>query len=116
MRQALERDEFELHYQPKIDLRSKRVTGVEALLRWRHPEHGLLMPMSFIPLVEQTALVGPVTQHVLERALGQMVRWREHGVHLDMSVNLSARNLLDLALPTPDRGHAATTTGSRPSG
>jgi diguanylate cyclase (GGDEF)-like protein len=96
---ALERDEFELHYQPKIDLRSKRACGVEALLRWRHPEHGLLMPLSFVPLVEQTALVDAVTERVLELALRQMVRWREQGLELDMSVNLSARNLLDLGLP-----------------
>jgi diguanylate cyclase (GGDEF)-like protein len=100
VRGALERDEFELHYQPKLDLRSKRVTGVEALLRWRHPEHGLLSPMSFVPLVEQTALVSPLTLHVLERALQQLVKWREHGLRLDMSVNLSARNLLDLELPS----------------
>lgn len=96
---ALERDEFELHYQPKIDLRSKRVCGVEALLRWRHPEHGLLMPLSFVPLIEQTALVDAVTERVIELALSQMVRWREQGLELDMSVNLSARNLLDLGLP-----------------
>ena len=96
---ALERDEFELHYQPQIDLGSGRVTGVEALLRWRHPERGLLMPMTFIPLVEQTALIESVTQRVLERALAQIVKWRESGVELNMSVNLSARNLLEIALP-----------------
>jgi diguanylate cyclase (GGDEF)-like protein len=96
---ALERDEFELHYQPKLDLQSKRVCGVEALLRWRHPEHGLLMPLSFIALVEQTALVDAVTERVLELACRQLVRWREQGLELDMSVNLSARNLLDLGLP-----------------
>ncbi|HEY2216527.1 MAG TPA: bifunctional diguanylate cyclase/phosphodiesterase, partial [Solirubrobacteraceae bacterium] len=99
VRQGLDRDEFELHYQPKLDLPSGRVIGVEALLRWRHPEHGLLMPMTFIPLVEQTALVDPVTERVVERALEQMVRWRDEGVEIDMSVNLSARNLLDPALP-----------------
>jgi EAL domain-containing protein (putative c-di-GMP-specific phosphodiesterase class I) len=99
VRSALERDEFELHYQPQVDLHSGRVTGVEALLRWRHPERGLLAPLTFIPLVEQTALIESVTQRVLERALGQMVRWREHGIDLDMSVNLSARNLLEIALP-----------------
>jgi diguanylate cyclase (GGDEF)-like protein len=96
---ALERDEFELHYQPKLDLQSKRVCGVEALLRWRHPEHGLLMPLSFVPLLEQTALVDAVTERVIELALRQMVRWREQGIELDMSINLSARNLLDLGLP-----------------
>ncbi len=99
VRQGLDRDEFELRYQPKIDLSSGRVTGVEALLRWRHPEHGLLMPMTFIPLVEQTALVDPITERVVERALEQMVRWRGEGIEIDMSVNLSARNLLDPALP-----------------
>ncbi len=96
---ALERDEFELHYQPKLDLRSKRVCGVEALLRWRHPEQGLLMPLSFVPLIEQTALIDALTERVLELALQQMVRWREQGFELDMAVNLSARNLLDLGLP-----------------
>ncbi|HXP36680.1 MAG TPA: EAL domain-containing protein [Solirubrobacteraceae bacterium] len=99
VRLALERNEFELHYQPKLDLRSKRVSSVEALLRWRHPEHGLLMPLSFVPLIEQTALVDALTERVLELALRQMVRWREQGLELDMSVNLSARNLLDLGLP-----------------
>ncbi len=99
IRPALEREEFVLHYQPKIDLATMRISGVEALLRWRHPEQGLLMPMSFIPLVEQTALVGPLTLHVIDRALGQIVHWRERGLHLDMSVNLSARNLLDPDLP-----------------
>jgi diguanylate cyclase (GGDEF)-like protein len=99
VRTALERGEFELHYQPKIDLRTRRISGVEALLRWRHPEQGLLMPKSFIPLVEQTALVGPVTLHVIDQALAQLVRWRERGIHLNMAVNLSARNLLDLDLP-----------------
>jgi diguanylate cyclase (GGDEF)-like protein len=99
VRSALERDEFELHYQPKVELSSGRVSGVEALLRWRHPQHGLLTPMTFIPLVEQTALIESVTQRVLERALEQMARWREQGVELEMSVNLSARNLLEVALP-----------------
>lgn len=99
VRSALERDEFELHYQPQVDLPSGRVTGVEALLRWRHPERGLLMPMTFIALIEQTALIESVTQRVFERAMEQMVRWREHGLDLAMSVNLSARNLLEIALP-----------------
>ena len=99
VRSALERDEFELCYQPKLDLGSSRVTGVEALLRWRHPERGLLMPMTFIPLVEQTALVDSVTHRVLELALDQIKRWDAQGLQLGMSVNLSARNLLDLALP-----------------
>jgi diguanylate cyclase (GGDEF)-like protein len=99
VRGALEHDELILHYQPKVDLATRTVTGVEALVRWRHPERGLLAPPSFIPLIEQTALIGPLTQHVIDRALGQMVVWRRRGISLDMSVNLSARNLLDVDLP-----------------
>jgi diguanylate cyclase (GGDEF)-like protein len=100
VRGALERDEFDLHYQPKIDLGSGRVTGVEALVRWRHPTRGLLMPMTFIPLVEQTALVGPITLRLIDQALAQAVRWRRRGLDLDVAVNLSARNLLDRELPS----------------
>jgi diguanylate cyclase (GGDEF)-like protein len=99
VRAALEREEFVLYYQPKIDLETGRITGVEALLRWQHPEHGLLAPMVFVPLVEQTALIRPLTLHVIDGALGQLVRWRERGILLNMSVNLSARNLLDPELP-----------------
>jgi diguanylate cyclase (GGDEF)-like protein len=99
VRGALDRGEFVLHYQPKVDLRTRRVSGVEALVRWRHPERGLLPPDDFIPLVEQTALIGPLTLTVIDQALGQLVRWRRRGIDLDMAVNLSARNLLDRTLP-----------------
>ncbi|HEV3283937.1 MAG TPA: bifunctional diguanylate cyclase/phosphodiesterase [Solirubrobacteraceae bacterium] len=100
VRAALERDEFVLHYQPKLSLTLGRITAVEALVRWRHPEHGLLAPLEFIPLIEQTALVRPVTLHVVDCALRDMVAWRRRGIHLHMSVNLSARNLLDPELPS----------------
>ncbi len=99
VRSALEHGEFILHYQPKVDLGSGSVVGVEALVRWRHPERGLLPPPSFIPVIEQTALIGPLTLHVIDQALGQMVIWRRRGIDLEMSVNLSARNLLDSELP-----------------
>jgi len=99
VRGALERDEFVLHYQPKLDLATGRTTGVEALLRWQHPERGLLGPVEFIPLVEQTALVGPVTLHVVDLAARQLAAWRRLGIDLQVSVNLSARNLLDDELP-----------------
>ncbi len=99
VRGALEREEFVLHYQPKVDLQRRRITGVEALVRWQHSEHGLLGPGAFIPQIEPTALVGPFTIYVIERALRQMVAWRRRGIDLEMSVNLSARNLLDPALP-----------------
>ncbi len=72
---------------------------MEALLRWQHPERGLVPPLQFIPLIEQTALVGPIAMYVIDSALEQLARWRDHGVHLTMSVNLSARNLLDPELP-----------------
>jgi diguanylate cyclase (GGDEF)-like protein len=99
VRGALEREEFVLHYQPKVDLLRRRITGVEALVRWHHAEHGLLGPGAFIPLIEPTALIGPFTMYVIERALRQIVAWRRRGIDLEMSVNLSARNLLDPALP-----------------
>jgi diguanylate cyclase (GGDEF)-like protein len=99
VRGAIERDEFELHYQPKVDLHRGQVCGVEALLRWRHPEQGLLMPASFIPVIERTALIGPLTTMLIDRALDQMASWRAQGIDLDVAVNLSARNLVDLDLP-----------------
>jgi diguanylate cyclase (GGDEF)-like protein len=99
VRTALERGEFVLHYQPKVDLQRRRITGVEALVRWNHPERGLLGPQEFIPQIEPTALVGPFTLHVIEQALTQMLAWRRRGIDLEMSVNLSARNLLDPELP-----------------
>ncbi len=99
VRPALERGEFRLFYQPQIALRTGRVSGVEALLRWRHPKRGMIPPLQFISLIEQTALVGPVTLHVIDLALRQSAVWREAGLELGMSVNLSARNLHDPELP-----------------
>ena len=100
VRPALERQEFVLFYQPKIDLASGRVTGVEALLRWHHPQRGMLAPLEFMPVIEQTALIGDVTMYVIDQALAQLAAWRRLGLELGMSVNLSARNLQDPALPT----------------
>jgi diguanylate cyclase (GGDEF)-like protein len=100
LRQALERDEFELHYQPKASLRTGRVEGVEALLRWRHPERGLVPPLDFIPLAEQTGVIKPLTAWVLDEALRQCSEWRDHGLDLGVAVNLSVRNLLDVELPS----------------
>jgi diguanylate cyclase (GGDEF)-like protein len=99
VRGALGRGELILHYQPQIDLQTREVMGVEALVRWHHPAHGLLAPAKFIPLIEQTALIGPLTLHLIDQALGQLVAWGKLGITLQMSVNLSARNLLDTALP-----------------
>jgi len=99
LRRALERDELVLHYQPKADLRSGRVLGVEALVRWQHPEHGLLGPGEFIPLAERTGLIHPLTRWVLDAALRQAAEWRRAGHELSVAVNLSTRSLLDRDFP-----------------
>jgi diguanylate cyclase (GGDEF)-like protein/PAS domain S-box-containing protein len=95
LRQAIEQGELQLHYQPKLDLSSRAVTGVEALARWPHPQHGLIPPDRFIPLAEQTALIQPLTEWVLDAALRQHDAWRKLGLELPVAVNFSMRNLLD---------------------
>ena len=99
LRRALERGELILHYQPKISISTGEVVGAEALVRWQHPDRGLLFPDTFIPLAERTGLIGPLTHYVLSGALAQARRWADAGQPLKMSVNLSARNLLDERLP-----------------
>jgi diguanylate cyclase (GGDEF)-like protein len=94
-RRALDCDEIVVFYQPIMHMDGERVHGAEALVRWQHPELGLLPPSDFIPIVEQTGLIGPLTRHVLERAIAQCVGWRQAGRELTVSVNLSVRNLLD---------------------
>ncbi|MGZ4217722.1 MAG: putative bifunctional diguanylate cyclase/phosphodiesterase, partial [Solirubrobacteraceae bacterium] len=96
---ALERDELVVHYQPIVDVRGAEVRGAEGLVRWEHPEHGLLPPGAFIAAVEQTGLIGPLTRHVLERSIAQCATWRTEGNELSVAVNLSVRNLLDPGLP-----------------
>lgn len=95
LRRGLDRDELVLHYQPKINLRSGRVCGVEALVRWQHPERGLIPPDQFIPLAEHTGLIKPLTHSVLDTALAQVRSWAAIGLELPVAVNLSARNLVD---------------------
>jgi EAL domain-containing protein (putative c-di-GMP-specific phosphodiesterase class I) len=107
LRLALERDELLLHYQPKADLRSGDIRGVEALVRWQHPEHGLLGPGEFIPLAERTGLIHPLTRSVLDGALDQAARWRRAGSPLSVAVNVSTRCLLDLAFPDQIAGQLA---------
>jgi diguanylate cyclase (GGDEF)-like protein len=95
LHRALERDELRVHYQPVVDLASGAVTGVEALVRWEHPQQGLVSPASFIPLAEETGLIVPIGAWVLEEATAQAARWRDRswGRNLTVNVNLSARQL-----------------------
>jgi diguanylate cyclase (GGDEF)-like protein/PAS domain S-box-containing protein len=94
LRRALEREEFLVYYQPLVDVETCRVVAVEALLRWRHPDRGIVEPEAFIPLAEETRLVVPLGDWVLRRACAQMVQWQQAGLQgLRLAVNLSARQL-----------------------
>jgi diguanylate cyclase (GGDEF)-like protein/PAS domain S-box-containing protein len=99
LRRAIERNELVLHYQPKATLDNASVSSVEALLRWQHPTRGLIFPDAFIPIAQETSLIGPLTLHIVELALRQGRTWRDAGMDLTISVNLSTRNLLDRELP-----------------
>nr|WP_276595182.1 GGDEF domain-containing phosphodiesterase [Roseateles albus] len=93
VQQALDAGELRLHYQPKIDMRSGQVLGMEALLRWQHPDRGLLSPLHFLPLIEATGLGVQVGDWVLEQALRQSAQWLKADLRLNISVNVTARQL-----------------------
>jgi diguanylate cyclase (GGDEF)-like protein len=99
LRSALGNAELTLHYQPKVDLGTGEVHGVEALVRWDHPTRGLIYPDQFLGLMTDAGLMGKMTQLVLEMALDQAATWREQGLHLSVAVNLSAASLIDPGLP-----------------
>ncbi|GIH24870.1 GGDEF-domain containing protein [Acrocarpospora phusangensis] len=99
LRRAIDRDELYLHFQPKVSLEDGRVEGMEALLRWWHPVRGPISPAEFIPLAEQSYLMRELTQHVIDKALDQAARWWRDGLGVPISVNVSARDLLDSGLP-----------------
>jgi diguanylate cyclase (GGDEF)-like protein len=98
MRRGLDGGELELHYQPKVYLCDGRPAGVEALVRWRHPRRGVLNPRDFIPVVQQSYLMREVTAFVIETSVAQAARWRESGLPVQVSLNVSGRDLLDTGL------------------
>ena len=108
LKAGIEREELLVYCQPKIDLATRRVTGAEALVRWRHPAKGLVSPGLFIPLAERTGLIKPLTYWMLAAACRQCRAWREAGLSLPLAVNLSARNLRDAQLVDMVRGLFAT--------
>jgi EAL domain-containing protein (putative c-di-GMP-specific phosphodiesterase class I) len=99
LRRAVEEDELVLYYQPKIDLQSGHVKYVEALVRWRHPVRGMVAPDAFIPFAEQTGYIKTITRWVIKKAIAQSAQWRAMGIDLDVSVNVSARDLVHSDLP-----------------
>ena len=105
MRVALKEQQFVLHYQPQLDLRTGQIVGVEALVRWQHPERGMVPPGNFIPLAEETGLILPLGDWVLREACRQMRDWAQTGLaHIMMSVNLSAVQFRDTSLATQIAG------------
>jgi diguanylate cyclase (GGDEF)-like protein len=105
---AIDKDEFKLDYQPKVDAITRVVTGVEALVRWRHPTRGLLVPDAFIPLAEQTGMIRELTNWVLAKALSECSAWHRAGHFIPVAVNLSAATVHD-----PELMGAVTTAVSR---
>ena len=99
LRGGIQRGELELHYQPQVEIATGRLSGLEALVRWRHPEHGLLFPGAFLPTVERTSLMRPFTDRLLADALAQAAAWSEGPLAVPVAVNVAAANLLDSRYP-----------------
>ncbi|MCQ8104624.1 bifunctional diguanylate cyclase/phosphodiesterase [Methylomonas sp. SURF-2] len=107
LRQALERDELQIYYQPKVAVGSGRLYGAEALVRWNHPKHGFVPPDEFIPMAERTRMIKHLTLWALKQTFRQCAEWHRQGLDLIVSVNLSARDLHDPELPDIIAGVAA---------
>lgn len=121
LRQAIDRRELTLVYQPKFDAHTTAIVGVEALLRWRHPDRGLLSPEEFMPTVRQHGLMGRITDLVVNRALDDALRWHTAGVEVPVAVNLFPPLLSNLNLPSKicqalaDRGNGTPKRASQRS-
>lgn len=99
LRSAIENGDLILHFQPKVDISSHHIVAVESLVRWHHPEYGMLSPDEFISLAERTGLIRPLTYWVMEEALKQCAKWQAHGFTIDVAVNVPVSVLLDSAFP-----------------
>jgi len=99
LRRGMANDEFLVHFQPKINVESLELVSVEALVRWQHPDFGVLGPNSFVQLAEQTGLISPLTEIVVEKALKHASVWRALGIPLKVAINISGASLADLSLP-----------------
>ncbi len=100
LRRAIDTDDFDIAFQPLIRTRDSRVVGAEALVRWRHPDLGAIQPNELVPLAEANGLMGPLTDHVLERSIAQSRTWQQAGMPSRVSVNVSARSVHELSLPS----------------
>lgn len=114
LRHAIERDGLELYYQPQVSIRTAEICGVEALLRWNHPVHGFISPDEFVPIAERNRMIRPLTQWVLRRAFRDCANWHKQGLALNVSVNLSAKDLHDPELPDLISG-VAVAAGIKPA-
>ncbi|WP_277186791.1 EAL domain-containing protein [Caballeronia sp. BR00000012568055] len=104
LRQAVEHNQLTLYYQPKVDLATHRVKYVEALVRWDHPTRGFVAPDQFIPFAEQTGYIKTISRWVADKAIGQCAEWRAQGLDIEVSVNVSARELIQSSLPETFQG------------
>ena len=111
LHRALERSELRLHYQPIVSLETGRITGFEALMRWEHPERGLVSPGDFIPLAEETGLIVPMGKWALEEACRQVTHWHAQGAPISISVNLSPRQLAETDAGRRGRTHPPSHQG-----
>ena len=97
---GLEKNQFLPHYQPKVDVLSGRIVGVEALARWEHPTNGLISPARFLPTIEGNGLTTKLTFHMFRRAFADMAKWRESGIEIKVALNVTATEVADLAFPS----------------